>query len=418
MHFLRLTFSICLIFSGVSFAQEWTRFRGPNGSGKGNINGLPDQITSVDYHWAVKIDGVGHSSPVVWGNKIFITVTNDGTQKGSKRKVLCYDAKNGNLLWNWQDPVEGHNLHKFNNFASSTPTVDQDRVYVVWGSGTKTQAVALSHSSGVVWRKEWPGFTSDHGQGSSPVLIDGVLVFHTDAKDDYKSYVIGLNPDDGEVLWDIERITPASDKKHLTAYNTPVSIKSGDTNTIVALQSNDGWKGIKPADGSIVWQAPGGYSYRSVGSVAASDGYLFASFGSGGAGKQGSALKVGNGKAEVLYSLGIKDGLSYVPSPLIHDGLLFLWADGGILTCRDIATGKEKFKQRIGGNFFSSPILVDGKIICGSLDGELITVAASDEFKILGRSRLEAGMHATPAVANGCLYIRTDTHLVCVCGKK
>ncbi|MDF1815402.1 MAG: PQQ-binding-like beta-propeller repeat protein [Verrucomicrobiales bacterium] len=415
---IRLTLAIILTFSSWSFSQEWTRFRGPNGTGIGKIKGLPGEISAMDYHWAVKTDGEGHSSPVLWGNKIFITQVNDGTEKGSERKVLCFEATNGNLLWEWTDPLESHNLHKFNNFASSTPTVDQDRVYLVWGSGTHTQAVALSHSGGLVWRKEWPGFTSDHGQGSSPILVDGVLVFHTDSKDDYKSYVIGLNPESGEVVWEVERITPASDKKHFTAYNTPVTVKSGAINTVVALQSNDGWKGINPVDGSIVWQAPGGYSFRSVGSVASANGYLFASFGSGGAGKQGTTLKVGDGDAEVLYSLGIKDGLGYVPSPLIYNGLLFLWADGGVLTCRDLATGEQKFRERIGGNFFSSPVIGDGKIICGSLDGELITVAASDKFQILGRSRLESGMHATPAIANECLYFRTGTHIICVCGKK
>jgi outer membrane protein assembly factor BamB len=82
-----------------------------------------------------------------------------------------------------------------------------------------------------------------------------------------------------------------------------------------------------------------------------------------------------------------------------------------------LKTGEQKFRERIGGNFFSSPILADGKIICGSLDGELVMVAASDEFEILGRSRLQGGMHATPAVANGCLFLRTENHLVCVCGK-
>jgi len=94
-----------------------------------------------------------------------------------------------------------------------------------------------------------------------------------------------------------------------------------------------------------------------------------------------------------------------------------VWGDGGVLTCRDLVTGVEKYRERIGGNFFSSPIIADGKIICGSLDGDLIMVEASDKFKLVGRSRLQSGMTATPAVANGCLFLRTDSHLVCVCGK-
>lgn len=398
-------------------AQEWTRFRGPNGQGQGKIESLPLEITPVDYKWVVKLEGFGHSSPVLWGERLFITATNSENQEGSQRFVLCFDSMNGEKLWEWEDPLATHNLHKFNNFASSTPTVDGDRVYCVWGSGQTTQAIALTHSGELVWRKEWPGFTSDHGQGSSPVLVEGVLVFHTDAKDDYKSYVVGLDPATGELLWQLERITPADDKKHFTAYNTPISVNYGGKETVVALQSNDGWKGIDPTSGEIIWSAPGGYSFRSVGSVAASGPYLFASFGSGGGGKQASLIEVSPAEVKVAYSLGIKDGLSYVPTPIVHEGLLFLWADGGILTCRDLETGEEKYRQRVGGNYFSSPILVNGKLVCGSLHGDLVIVEASDQFKVLGRSRLISGMHATPAVANGCLFFRTDTHLLSVCGK-
>ena len=346
-----------MFFSTWSPGQEWNRFRGPNGTGKGAIRNIPNTITSIDFTWAVKINGFGHSSPVLWGDRLFITLTDDENLKGTKRKVQCYQAKKGDLLWEWTDPLEGHNLHKFNNFASSTPVADQDRVYLAWGSGKKTQVVALSHTGGLVWRKEWPGFSSDHGQASSPVLIDGVLVFHTDAKDDYKSYVLGLNPDNGEVLWQVERITPESDPKHFTAYNTPVSVKVGNINTVVALQSNDGWKGINPKDGSIVWSAPGGYKFRSVGSVAVEDGFLFASFGSGSGGKIATALRVGKEGAKELYSLGIKDGLSYVPTPLIHDNHLFLWADSGGVDLSEFGIRRIEISRTDRGKFlqFTDP---------------------------------------------------------------
>ena len=409
-------FALCLTASFLD-AQEWTRFRGPNGSGVGQVTGLPNEISSGSFSWVVKIGGHGHSSPVLWGGKLFVTVSDAPNMEGSQRKVLCYDAGNGELLWEWIDPMKGHHLHKFNNFASSTPVVDAERVYLVWGSGAKTQAVALSHQGELIWRREWPGFTSDHGYGSSPILADDVLVFHTDAKDEYKSYVVGLNPADGKSLWEVERVTPETDKKHFTAYNTPITAKAGGVETVVALQSNDGWKGIHPKTGKVIWSAPGGYSFRSVGSIISGDGFLFASFGSGGDGKQATTLRLDESGAEAAYSLTIKDGLGYVPTPLVHEGDLILWADGGILTVRDLASGKEKLKKRIGGNFFSSPVLTDGKIICCSRDGELVVIEAGGDFEVLGRSRLGSGIHATPALANGSIYFRTDTHLMCVCGK-
>jgi len=328
----RITLATFVTLSTLASAQEWSRFRGPNGTGEANIKGLPGEINSVDYTWAMKLGGMGHSSPVIWGEKLFLTLATASTAPaeakvdaasgeaivaGSTRKVVCHNTKTGEILWEWSDPLTGHNLHKFNNFASSTPTVDQDRVYVVWGSGKSTQAVALTHGGQLVWRKEWASFTSDHGYGSSPIIVDGVFVFHTDSVEENKSFVAGLNPATGEEIWKVERVTPQGEK-HVTAYNTPVVLKTGGINTIVALQSNDGWKGLNPKDGSILWQAPGKYGFRSVGSIASSGNYLFATFGSGGAGKEATALQVGEGGAKTLYSLGIKDGLGYVPTPIIH----------------------------------------------------------------------------------------------------
>ncbi len=399
-------------------AQEWTRFRGPNGSGIGELSYLPDEIFPADYRWVVSLEGVGHSSPVLWGRKLFLTTSAEDADGTPMRRVLCFDSENGALLWSWLDPLEAHNLHRFNNFASSTPTVDAERVYLVWGSGDTTQALALSHEGELLWRKSWPDFSSDHGQGSSPVLAGGVLVFHTDSSDQYKSHVIGLSPETGEVIWNLERTTPETDQKHFTAYNTPITVEHGGIETVVALQSNDGWKGLDPRNGRVVWSAPGGYSFRSVSSVTGGGGLLFASFGSGGAGKQATALEVGSGEPTVLYSLGLRDGLSYVTTPLVHEGNLYLWADGGILTCRDLRTGEEKFRERIGGNYYSSPVLADGKILCGSLHGEVIVVRASDEFEVLGRSQLDGGIHATPAIANNALFIRTETHLISISGER
>ncbi len=404
------------VFSGISTAQEWNRFRGPNGTGKGDISGLPPQINKTDYDWRVKLNGIGHSSPVLWGDKLFLTIYDP---KKEERRLECYQSKSGKLLWQWNVPVDAHNLHKYNNFAAATPTADKDHVYLVWGNGEKTQATAINHKGKEVWQREWPAFSSDHGNATSPVLIGGNLVFHTDSVQEKTSRVVALNTADGETVWEVERVTSADEKvKHVTAYNTPVSVKSGDKETVVALQTNDGWKGIDPEDGKIHWAFPGDYTMRTVGSIAQEGDILFATFGSGGGGKDATALRINDTKKpEVLYELGIKDGLGYVPTPLIHKGRLFLWGDGGILTCRDAETGEEIYQERVNGNFFSSPILADGKIYCASRDGEIVCVAAEGPFQILGRSRLESGVNATPAVANNRLFVRTDTHLFSVKGK-
>ncbi len=397
-------------------AQEWTRFRGPNGSGIGKTTGLPAEFTSADYEWRFELPGVGHSSPVLWENLIFLTVAD-----GNDRKVLAIDSTSGQQKWEYKDNVSEHHHHRFNNFASSTPTCDANGVYVVWATGTQTVALGLDLTGKKLWQREWPNFTSDHGQGASPVLIQGKLIFHTDSKDDYKSQIYALDPKTGKTVWELERVSPASDAKHLTAYSTPTEVMAGTRSTIAVVQTNDGWKGIDPNDGSIAWAYDGDYTQRSVGSIVESNGVVFATFGSGGDGKQSAALKPNSTtKPDVLYALEKGTGLSYVPTPLIHEGLLYLWNDSGILTCRDAETGEKIYggtETRLNGNFFSSPIITDGKIYCGSKDGDFVCVAAGKNFAILGRSKLGSGMNATPAVANGRLIIRTDTHIFSLKGK-
>lgn len=396
-------------------AQEWSRFRGPNGSGIGDLNGLPDEFTSADYEWIEKLEGSGHSSPVLWGKKLFLT---EALPDGETRQIACFDASTGDRLWRWKAPMEEHNLHKYNNMASASPVCDGERVYAVWGSGEKTEAVALDHDGQVVWQRSFPAFTSDHGHGASPVLIGGRLVFHTDSVKQRKSWVICLSLENGEPLWKHERITPSEDKKHTTAYNTPVSLRVGGRETVVALQTNDGWKGLDIETGKVAWAHPADYAQRSVGSIATHDGVLFASLGSGGKGKESTALRPRpDGSAEILFELGLGDGLGYVPTPLFHGDRLFLWGDGGILTCRNATTGELVYEHRVNGNFFSSPVLADGKLLCASHEGELVAVPADGPFEILGRSQLPGPVNATPAIANNRLYLRTESHLICVPGK-
>lgn len=186
---------------------------------------------------------------------------------------------------------------------------------------------------------------------------------------------------------------------------------------VVVLQTNDGWKGLDPKTGEVLWSFDGEYTQRSVGSIAYGNGLVFATFGSGSQGRDGVALRPkASGAPEVAYKLGLGDGLGYVPTPLYFEGKLYVWVDSGILTCMDAATGKGIYRERVGGNFFASPIVADGKIIALSREGELVMAKPGDTFEILGRSKIGEGASATPAVANNRLYLRTDSHLICVAG--
>lgn len=401
-----------------SEAQEWTRFRGENGSGEGKAKNLPAKITVADFNWIVELPGTGHSSPVLWGDDLFLTITD---KSDKERHLLCYNEASGKLKWKWSVPFQSHHQHRFNNFSSSTPVVDGKRIYLFWGSGDHTVAVAVNHSGKQVWRTEFPGFTSDHGTATSPILVDGLVIIQSEHKDEERSAVIALDAAKGEEVWRYERKNKPGSKSEKSAYSTSVIYQGKDKKKqVLAVNTTHGFVSLDVKTGELVWQYNPGFTQRSVGSIGLSGNVAFATLGSGGGGKESAALQLDEkgGKVKVLYELERK-GLPYVPTPLAYKGLFFLWGDGGVLTCVKAATGQQLYQERVAsGTFFSSPIVADGKIYCGSREGKMVVVAASKKFQHLGTSQLRSGIHATPAVANGKMFIRTDTHLICVGGGK
>ncbi|MCB1230188.1 MAG: PQQ-binding-like beta-propeller repeat protein [Verrucomicrobiae bacterium] len=402
-------------------AQEWTRFRGPNGSGIGDAPSMPAKFNEADFEWIIELPGTGHSSPVLWGKKLFLTVA---ASEEAERRVLCYDSTSGEQIWEWSEPFEEYHKHQFNDFASATPVVDEHAVYMTWTSGRETRALALDHNGKKLWEDSWKGFSSDHGSAASPILVEGTLVLHTDALEERKSYLYGINPSNGEQLWSRERISPPEDEKHLTAYSTPVVSSIGGRTCVVFLSTNDGWMGVDPKNGEELWHFRDAYKFRSVGSIAEDGGVLFATMGSGDSGKQAAALRLkSDGEVEQLFSFGSNGDkeknktLSYVPTPILHDGLLYLWKDNGQVTCMDALTGEVIYSERIaGGQYFSSPVLVDGKIYGANRHGVMVVVKAGREFEVLAENKLDSGVNATPAIANGRMFIRTDTHLMSLKG--
>jgi len=408
---------VCVITIS-SQAQEWTRFRGENGSGLGDAKGLPSKVAISNFNWIVGLSGVGHSSPVLWGNDLFLTITDK--KEANKRRLVCFNATNGKVKWRWSSPFEAHNQHRFNNFSSSTPAVDSKHVYLFWGSGDRTVAVAVDHSGKKVWSADFPGFTSDHGTATSPILVEGLVIIQTEQKDEERSSIVALDSATGKEVWRHDRQNkPGEEEK--TAYSTSVVYKGKDgKKQVLAVNSTHGIISLDAKTGELLWQHNPGFKQRSVGSIGISGDVILATLGSGGGGKECAALQpgVGGGKAKELYQLERK-GLPYVPTPIGYKDLFFLWGDGGILTCVKAKTGEQLYQERVGaGTFFSSPIVVDGKIYCGSREGKMIVVAASEKFELLGTSKLRSGIHATPAVANGKMFIRTDTHLICLGRKK
>jgi outer membrane protein assembly factor BamB len=394
-------------------AQEWTRFRGPNGSGISSATTVPVEITSASYNWRVALPGRGHSSPVVWGQKIFLTSAEEST---GKRHLLCINSADGREIWRKTYDFSAYPHHQFNTAASSTPVVDEGRVYVVWPTPQSVTVHAVDHAGKEVWKRDLGALPVQHGGASSPILVGEVLIVNKEPEA-APAFVTGLDRKTGVVKWQHER------KSKDASYSTPLVYQPKDGPAEVIFTSNaHGFTSLDPQTGTLNWEAQGVFGPRCVGSpVLLPGGLVFGTAGNGGGQRQAVALQPGSLKSKtepkVVYQLPAR-GVSYVPTPTVVGDHIFLWGDAGIVTCIKASTGESVWMERVGGNFFGSPVCVNGKLYAVSGKGELVVVEASEQFKILSRCELGEPSHATPAVSGGVMYIRTESHLLAIGGKK
>jgi outer membrane protein assembly factor BamB len=392
-------------------AQEWTRFRGPNGAGLSDATSVPVQWSDKEVNWRVELPGIGHSSPVSWGDKIFLISAFDDT---ALRLVLCLRASDGQIVWQRKYPSSLHVKHKFNSFASSTPCVDADMVYCCWSTPDEYTLLALNHHGEEVWRKNLGPYVSQHSCGISPVVYDDLIVLGNDQGDENHlgtSSLVAVDRKTGERRWKLERRTAT------VAYSTPcVYEPRGGGPELIFNSESHGITSIDPASGRVNWEI-GVFNKRSVSSPVIAAGLIVGSCGSGGGGNYVVAVRPPTNKGsspEIAYK--IETSAPYVPTPVAVDNLVFLWGDNGIVTCIRAASGETVWQKRVGGNYHGSPICVGGRLYCIREDGEVTVVAANDKYELLGRNSLGEESRSTPAVADGRMYLRTASHLVSVGG--
>jgi outer membrane protein assembly factor BamB len=393
-------------------AQEWTRFRGPNGTGISSATTVPVQFTEKDFNWKVQLPGVGHSSPVLWGKKLFLT---SAEAASGKRHLVCLNAADGKLLWLRTHTFPSYATHKLNNFASGTPAVDAENVYVIFGTAESFVVHAYDHSGKPLWQQDLGSFSVQHGAGNSPVVV-GDIVIVAKEPDMAEGVIAGLDRKTGAVRWKRER--PSRE----VPYATPLIYqpKDGPAEVIIA-NGVHGLTSLDPRTGETNWQTKEGFKVRTVASpVLLPNGLLFQTAGNGGGVRQAVAVKPGSKKSgepgTVAYT--VTRAVSYVPTPIVVGDRLYMWGDAGIVTCMKADTGDVVWSERAEGNFFGSPVCVNGKLYAISQKGELVVIDTGDQFKPLARIDLGETSHATPAVADGVMYLRTETHLISVGGKK
>jgi outer membrane protein assembly factor BamB len=412
---------LLLVTCELCSAQEWTRFRGPNGTGISHAKTIPAKINETDINWKMKLPGSGHSSPVLWGGKIFLTTTGD---KAGGISVLCIAAKDGKLIWKKDFSLTPFARHQFNSFASSTPTVDGDRVYVAWNEPEHFMLSALDHDGSTVWQCDFGPFVSQHGCGISPIIYDGKVILGNEQDDmkfvkeqtrSGKSFVVAVDAKTGKTIWQTPR------NSAVVAYATPVVYQPRNGKPALVFDSQgQGVYALEPDTGKVRWDFEKAFDKRCVSSPLIGDDVIIGTCGTGGGGSYAVAIKPGDvtssGSAELAWQL--KKSAPYVVTGIALGRRAWLWSDAGILTCLDSATGNVRYQERIGGNFFGSPVWVNGRLYCVSTTGELVVVEASDEFKVLSRFALNEVCHSTPAVALGRMFIRTEKHLWSIGGPR
>ena len=412
-----MVMSLAVIFVSVSQGQEWTRFRGPNGQGISHARNIPVKWTEDDYNWKVELPGGGHSSPVLWGDKLLVTC---GDQKTGSGVLLALRTSDGKPLWREEYAMSTYRMNKLNSYATATPAVDADHVYTLWPAAEQIILVATDHDGTETWRRTFGGHHSQHGSGTSPIVFDGIVVFtceHEDSsKKDARSSWIALERRTGQTRWELPRQTGPK-----TSYSTPsvYSPASGAAQLIFASQRH-GITGVDPRTGKVVWEVESAFPSRVVSSPVIAGGLLIGSCGDGANGKRLIAIRPGaRGKStgpEEVYK--IEDGAPYVPTSIAAAGLLFTFHDRGYASCLRSDTGEQLWREKAAKRLYGSPVWADGKLYCITTDGEVLVIRAGEIYELLATNFLGEKSHATPAIAGGIMYLRTYSHLISIGPKK
>jgi outer membrane protein assembly factor BamB len=415
---LECLIAVCvLLLVSMAQGQEWPRFRGPNGQGISYDKTIPVKWTEKDYNWKVELPGGGHSSPVVWGDKVFVTC---GDQKAGHGMLLALSVSDGDVLWQKEYVLTRYRMNSSNSYATGTPALDGENVYALWATTNETILVALSHNGEEIWQRTFEGINCQHGPGVSPIVVNDIVVFtHEHEKSDKgaRSAWIAVDCKSGKTRWELERQTSPK-----TSYSTPCVYSSEtDSPLLIFTSLAHGISGVDPGSGAVVWEAKSAFISRIVSSPVIAGELLVGTCGDGGSGKRLIAIRPGpvdkSAKPTEVYKID-NSSAPYVPTSLAKDGLLFTFHDRGDVSCLRSATGEQLWHEKPAGPFYGSPVWVSGKLYCITRKGEVVVIKAAPTYELLAVNPLGEASYATPAVAGGRMYLRTYSHLISIGGKK
>jgi outer membrane protein assembly factor BamB len=380
---------------------EWAGFRGSDGSGVSAEKGLPVKWgKETGLRYKVALPGRGLSNPVVAGGKIYVTACSG--YKERRLHVLCLEEATGKKLWERQFTATGSTAcHPTSSMAAPTPVTDGKAVYALFATG---DLAALSAEGTLLWYRslvgDYPDVTNQVGMAASPALAGDVLLLAMENAGD--SFTAGLDKRTGKNLWK---------KKRERDINWVTPLVLGPSGKEVLFSNGTEAAAVDPADGKVRWSYKA--SLSTISSPAQGDGMVYVV---GGPGSETLALRpsqAGGAPELVWKSNKLTPGFGTFASPVYSKGRLYGLTAAALL-CLDGADGKEVWRQRVEGPFWGSPVIADGKLYAVNTKGRTFVVQLGDKPKLLARNDLEDTINATPAVANGRIYLRSDKFLYCI----
>lgn len=413
-------------------SQNWPQWRGPLGTGVSPAGQPPAEWSeNKNIRWKTAIPGRGHSTPIVWGNRVFVTAAipygeklaprysgapgaHDNLPVTQRQKfvVIAVDRKTGKIVWQKEVhrelPKEG--AHYTASLASASPVTDGKHVYAYFGS---YGLYCLDFDGKLIWKRDLGQMQTKHGhgEGASPALHGDTLVVNWDHEG--QSFVVALDKTNGKQRWRVER-------KEVTSWSTPIIVEH-DGKAQLVVCGTDRVRGYDLATGKVVWEC-GGMSANIVATPVAADGIVFA--GSSYEKRALLAIALKGAKGDITGSDHVvwsrKRGTPYVPSPLLYDGALyFLTHYQGVMTRVNAKTGKDApgaFRLGRIRNVYASPVGAAGRVYVVDLDGVAMVFTNADRPKLVAVNRLDDRFNASPAIAGNELFLRGEKYLYCIAG--
>jgi outer membrane protein assembly factor BamB len=418
--------------------DNWPQWRGPDGLGIAHATGYPLEWSPTQHiAWKTAVAGRGHSSPIVWGNRVFLTTSMEGAMAPPDHKapdhlgfdlkpgylhpdsvgvdhlyvlkVLAFDAATGKPIWERTvyDGVMYDNRHRKNTYASSTMATDGEAVYAFFESAG---LYAFTVGGTPLWKKSFGGIgKAGMGPGTSPVIFEDLLILQCDQEMGTGSFIVALDRKDGREVWRQTRTTRRS-------WATPLIVRTAERVELIAAGA-EVTVAYDPRTGRELWRANGTESHP-IPSAVAGHGLVFLSAGS--QAKRALAIKLG-GSGDLTNSASVlwryRKGTAYVPSPILVGPYLYLMNDAGLMTCLDAMTGAvvyEGGRPPVPATFTASLVAVGDRLLATSEDGDTFVIKTGSSHEVVRTNSIGEPVYASLALAGGTIYVRGASHLYAV----